>query len=130
MEVHLSSFIPVVVASGQVTKDEITRFINEAYGIFAETAVWDNRIKEYTPEKFKRWAIPIPGGGEVMIFRTKNRDEFLAAKDGVKDVLQALNDDAELAGIKILVRGTERFYDIKGLEEVGRRTWIAFDLRR
>ena len=122
-------FIPVVVASKQITAEEITTFIDNAHEIFADTERRDNRIAEHGEEKFNRWAVQIRGGGEVTIFRTKNSDEFLAAWDGVLEVLQALKDGKDLPGIKILVRGTRRFFDIKGIGGVGGRTWIAFDLR-
>ena len=128
IEVPLSSFIPVVVASEQVTEEEIDRFVNNAHSWFS---IKQNRPakKEYNQEKYNRWEVTIEGGGAVQIFRTNNGSEFSAAWDGVLKVLKAIQDSKDLPGITILVRGTERFFDLKGIGGVGGRTWIVFDLR-
>ena len=128
-DVPLNLFIPVTVASGQIAQDEITRFIDNAHNIFADAGKRNGYADRYISEDDNRWEITIDGGGAVQIFRTKDKQEFLSAWNGVLKVLQALKDAEDLPGIKILVRGTERFFDIKGIGGVGGRTWIAFDLR-
>ena len=129
-EISVNSFVPVIVASKQVDGEEIGTFINNAHDYFKKA---DNRElynTTYDPKEFNRWDIEVQGGGKVMIFRTRNGQEFMAAWDGVLKVLEALKGENDLSGIKFLVRGTDRFFDIKGIGGVGGRTWIAFDLRR
>ena len=129
VEVPLSSFISVVVASKQVTKQEIDRFVNNAHTFFSTKENYPTQ-EQYNQEEYNhRWKIKIKEGGAVQIFRTNNEKEFSAAWNGVSDVLEALKNKTDLTDITILVRGTERFYDIKGIGGVGGRTWIAFDLR-
>ena len=129
INVSLASFIPLAVVSEQVAREEITEFVDNAYEFFATK---QNRLidGEYDQEEYKQREFRIEGGGVIQISRTSNEQEFLAAWNGVLEVLQALKDGKNLPGIKILVRGTERFFDIKGIGGVGGRTWIAFDLQR
>ena len=127
--VSTSSFVPVAVASGQVTEEEINRFIKNAHVEFSRQEAKALHEQEYDQKAYGRWDIEIEGGGAVQIFRTRSVREFSAGWTGVLKVLEALRTKETLTGLNILVRGTERFFDIEGIGGVGSRTWIAFDLR-
>ncbi len=123
IEVSPKYFVPVVAATEQLSKKEIEDFVDAAHTLFkAESQraqyTWDNR-----------WSIDVGGGREVFIFRTRDEFELERAVHGVYLVLEAIKEERDLEGVKINLRGTERFYDIEGLAGLGTRAWIGFDLR-
>ena len=123
IEVSTEHFIPVVEATRQLTKDEIEDFVNDAYELLKS----EDKRSGYT--RADRWDIDVGDEGSVFIFRTRDRTEFLAALKGVFDTLSAIKERRELQGVTVNIRGTEKFYDIKGLPGVSNRAWIGFDLR-
>lgn len=117
----------MAVASRQATAEELNKFIENAHMVFSHPGTKALYEQEYDQEAYDRWEIE--GGNTVQIFRTRSVREFSAAWAGVLKVVEALKANKYLPGISIRVRGTERFFDVEGIEGAGDRTWIAFDLR-
>ena len=65
----------------------------------------------------------------MFIYRTQNLQEFSNALSGVIQVLEAIIMKQDVENVTILIRGTERFYDIEGLTGIGNRAWVGFDRR-
>lgn len=126
VKVPVGLFVPAVLLSKQLTKDEMDKFVESAHKHL------QNRLSakaERTGDKpDDRWDIQV-SGGEVFIFRTWDEEEFANALQGVVAVLAAIKGNKDISDISILVRGTERFFDVQGIPGVGSRAWIGFDLR-
>ena len=120
-EVDVSEFIGTVIATRQIEKDVLKGSINDAL-----TLLSSNRRTEY--KHVDRWDVTITGGN-LFIFRTRDSAEFLRALEGVEEVLEAIRQGQDVDEVKILIRGTEKFYDINGIRGLGTRAWIGLDLR-
>ena len=127
--VSIDSFISTVVASKQVTETEITQFIKDARSIFADRQNRDDYAKGFVAGQFNRWSIDVDSVGKVLISGIRNKGEFVAAWDGMVEVLDALKGDKKLPGAKFLVRGMDRIFYVGGITGVSSRAGIAFDLR-
>jgi len=120
--VSTGSFRFIVVQSGQVTEDQIDSFLEAALRKFSSLGIRN----EYSHRD--RWDVQV-GGGRVFINRTSAGTEFATALEGVRDVLNAIMEGRDLEGVRIMVRGTGKFFDIEGIDGLGSRAWIGFDLR-
>ena len=120
-QVNVSEFIGTVIATGQIERDVLTDSINDALALLSP-----DRRKNY--ERADRWDITITGG-DLFVFRTRDSADFSNALEGVTDVLEAIRQGNDVEGVKILIRGTEKFYDIDGIRGLGSRAWIGLDLR-
>lgn len=120
-EVNVSEFIGTVIATEQIERDVLKGSINDALAFLSP-----GRRAEY--KHVDRWDIAITGG-DLFVFRTRNSEEFSRALKSVADVLETIRQGEDSDGVKILIRGTEKFYDIKGIKGLGSRAWIGLDLR-
>lgn len=130
VDTKLESFLPIVVLSGQVTESELDAFLNAAKKLLAAPTNYYATGEQDAVVVGKSW--------QVFIWRTHNPEIFRNSQAGVLQVIDYLiaarssttSIPADLVGVSIKVRGTERFFDIDGIPGSGQRTWIGFDLRR
>lgn len=123
VEVPVRLFVPVVLGSRQATEGEIVSFLESALDHLRDVS--EEGIGN---DQLPRWEITV-GGGRVFIYRTRNLQEFSNALNGVIQVLEAAIMKQDVEGVRIIIRGTERFYDIEGLTGVGNSAWVGFDKR-
>lgn len=123
IEVPVSSFVRVVVESGQATDDAIRDFLTSAYKMLQKIDA-----NEIDHQHLSSWDISV-NGGSVFIYRTKTSKEFERALTGVISVLEAMINDRDIDGVSVRIRGNERFYDIRGLSGIGSGAWVGLDRR-
>ena len=119
LPVRLSNFMNVVVSTEQVTEREMRTFLDSALEVLSQRATFSRE---------EHWSITALGG-EVHVLRTRSDEEFTRALDGLNDAVEAIRNEQDMDGIRVLVRGTTRFYDIQGLPGLNDRAWISLDLR-
>jgi len=129
VEVDVPSFYKLVVLSKQFSEDELQQMIESAIEIL------ERDVDYYVDGKNE--SIRVRGGGRVFIKRTGNRDMFNVAKENVELVLKEIRSSYQgnqpsgnTKDIKINIRGNEGFYDIRGIEGVGSRSWVGLDFRK
>lgn len=121
VNVSTADFLDVVSRSGQLKEPRIQEFIKSVRDFLDEKYIDSVSHKD-------RWDVSI-SGNEVFVFRTRNISELKRALQGVDKVSSAILDKQELKNISILVRGMTRFYDIQGIDGLGQRAWVGYDLR-
>ncbi|MCF7859862.1 MAG: caspase family protein [Candidatus Cloacimonetes bacterium] len=121
VDVPIRLFTELTVRSEQLSMDELQNFVSNAIEILSSES---NFFVDGNSE-----SIQIQGGGKVFLYRTNNQTIFKNAQKGVLEVLEAINQEVDIYGINIKIRGKEKFFDIEGLSGVAGRTWVGFDLR-
>ena len=118
--VSTDEFRNVVEITEQIDKDELDTFIDLALEYLSDTR------NEITHDD--RWEVKI-SKGSIFVYRTRNTTELRNALETIDEVLMAIRDEKSLPDISILVRGTEKFYDLRGLSGLSSRAWVGFDFR-
>lgn len=129
VDVAPESFFSLAVLSGQITESELDQFL-----CLARTVLEEPTDYYVTGE---RDAITVGSRWSIDIMRTYNRDVFRSVQERVLELVEYLianraatgEPRRSLTGVKVKIRGTERFFDLEGLPGSGARTWVAFDLR-
>ena len=114
-----ADFLEIMEGRGLLTRARFETFANDAISLLER-----NRDELVHDERWERFV----GDGRVFIYRTQDQVEFLEALDQVKNVLDAIKGETLIPGVRINIRGTEGFFDIRGLSGVNPKAWIGFVL--
>ena len=130
VDVKLKSFLALVALSGQVAESEMVTFLCNALPILRSDA-------DYFATG-NNAGIVVGSSWEIQFYRIPSREVFRTTQDAVLKVVEFIlanrSEDVDvpqdLKEVEITIRGTLRFFDIKGIRGAGARSWIAFDLRK
>jgi len=86
-----------------------------------------------------RHEIKVEGSkGEVFIWRTPTEKDFEVARAAVLQTLEVLAQTAQPStcgtkgtstGVSLMIRGLERFFDLKISSRINQEAWVGFDFR-
>ena len=117
--VSTDTFISYVEEHGQLT--------NKLFEEFNESA--QKFLSNYIPPDTHddRWDFMLDAGGRLFIYRTRDNTEFSTALNAVLRIFEAIKRKERVPHVTINIRGSSRFYDIRGLTGVGSDAWIGFE---
>lgn len=123
VEATTGEFLDIIEQTGQVSAETLKRFIDVSLTYISTVENDPNLISHKD-----RWDVVI-NKARIFAFRTNSKKELAIALRGVREVLKAIREQRDIPDVTMLVRGTEKFYDIRGLSGLGSRAWIGFDFR-
>ena len=128
-QVPIESFIPVIVASGQVTRKEITQFVEAAHNILAGQDWQEQIAKGFDPSEPNTWPITVNNIGTMSVHGYRTESEITAAFNGLAGLLGALRSNSNLPDGTILVRGMKRrYFVVRGIPGLTSRIGISLEL--
>lgn len=129
VKVGLESFFSLAVLSNQITESEMGAFLCNALPILRSDTDYYVTGQQDTIAVGSNW--------QIFIWRTNSREVFRQIQDGVLRVVEFIlsnrSKDIEtpqnLMGVRMIIRRTERFFDIEGIPGTRQNSWVGFDLR-